>query len=206
MSDARATVAAAKGVAKRTRSLWRFLPTIDHALAGGGFATAFCSLAFAGYMISDRARQPYFPGGEYLAIFAKPNHGFQVAAHPSPPVVRTTASNDSNGIDPTPTGSIASASRGEPPDGAALPTQRYRLVAANREAAWVESETGFRQVKPGEALPGFGRIATIERRNGRWTMTTDSGLALELQDDAAAGDTKGDTRFARQMIFGRQAQ
>jgi hypothetical protein len=189
--------------AKRLRSLWRFRPTIDHALAGGGVATAFCSLAFAGFMIGDKHRQPYFPGGEYLAIFARPNHGFQVAAHPAPTLVQT-ASIESNGVDPTPTGSIASPSRADPPDGAALPPQRYRLVSASRETAWIEGDRGFRQIRPGEVLPGLGRIATIERRSGRWTVTTDSGLTLELKDDAASPDTKGDPRFARQMIFGRQ--
>jgi hypothetical protein len=190
--------------AKPPRSLWRFRPTIDHALAGGGFATAFCSLAFAGFMISDKHRQPYFPGGEYLAIFAKPNHGFQVAAHPAPTLVQTAAVTDSNGVDPTPTGSITGPSRADPPDGAGLPPQRYRLVSATREAAWVEGDRGFRQIKPGEVLPGLGRIAAIERHNGRWTVTTDSGSTLELKDDAASPDTKGDPRFSRQMIFGRQ--
>jgi hypothetical protein len=157
-------------------------------------------------MIRDNGRQPYFPGGEYLAIFSKPNHRVEVAAHLAPTPARTAASNDANGVDPTPTGSIARLSSADPPDGAALPPQRYRLVAATRETAWVESERGFRQIKAGEALPGLGRIAAIERRNGRWTMTTDSGLMLELKDDAALGDAKGDSRFSRQMIFGRQAR
>ena len=199
------TLAATRGAPKRARSLLRFRPSIDHALAGGGFATAFCSLAFAGYMISDHVRQPYFPGAEYLAIFAKPNHGAQVAAHPAPTAAPKTAANDPNGVDPTPTGSIGPF-RGETPDGATATPQRYRLVAASREAAWVESEFGFRQIKPGEVLPGLGRIAAIERRNGRWTMITEKGLMLELMDDAASPDAKGDARFARQMIFGRQAQ
>jgi hypothetical protein len=179
----------------------------DHALIGSGVATAFCALAFAGYMIGNSDRQPYFPGSEYLAIFAKPNHGIQVAAHPSPAIARRDAPGDPNGVDPTPTGSIQRASRADPPDGAALPALRYRLVAASRDLAWVESELGFRQIKPGEVLPGLGRIAAIEQRNGRWTVTTDTAVTLELNDSAAASrDATGDGRFARQMIFGRQAQ
>jgi hypothetical protein len=181
--------------------------SIDRMLIGGGLATAFCSLAFAGYMIGDRDRRPYFPGGEYLAIFARPNHGIQVAAHPSPAIARLDAPGDPHGVDPTPTGSIQSPSRADPPDGAALPSLRYRLVAASRDAAWVESELGFRQIKPGEVLPGLGRIAAIEQRNGRWTVTTDNALTLELNDGASvSSEATGGGRFARPMIFGREAR
>src|SRR5579883_3306620 len=99
-------------------------------------------MAFAGYMIADRGRQPYFPGLEYLAIFSKPSHGLRVAAHPAPPAAfaRLDPPGDADGVDPTPTGSIASAARADPPDGAGLPPPRYRLVSATRAAAWVESE------------------------------------------------------------------
>jgi hypothetical protein len=180
----------------------------DRAIIGGGVAAAFCSLAFATYMISDRDRQPYFFGSQYLAIFAMPSHGVQVAAHPSPVLARLDAPSDSNGVDPTPTGSIPVEARPEPPDGAGLLPVRYRLVAANGDAAWVESELGFRQVKPGDTLAGLGRIASIEKRNGRWALITSTGSTLELRDApfSSRDNEAGKDRFARPLIFGRQPQ
>jgi hypothetical protein len=189
---------------RKSRS--RLKLSTDKALVGGGIAAAMCSIAFAGHMIADRDRHPFFPGGEYLAIFAKPNHGIQVAAHPSPQIARQDAPTDPNGVDPTPTGSITGASHADPPDGAALPSLRYRLVAASRETGWVESELGFKQVRLGDVLTGLGRVTAIERRNGRWTLTTDSSLTLELNEDASSSQDPGDERFAKRMIFGRQAQ
>ena len=180
----------------------------DRALIGGGFALAFCSLTFAGYMIGDRDRQPYFPGSEYLAIFARPSHGhgIQVAAHPAPLLARLDR--DAGGVDPMPTGSIRTTMRADPPDGAGLPPPRYRIVSAKGNAAWVESELGFRQVKPGDILSGFGRVAAIERRNGRWALVADSGSILELSDAVALSpaEQSPDGRFARWMIFGHQPQ
>jgi hypothetical protein len=186
----------------------RFNLAGDGALAGGGVAAALCSLAFAGYMICDHNRRPYFPGGEYLAIFSKPSRGIQVAAHPSPALARLNTRDDPNGVDPTPTGAIPRAMRPEPPDGAGLPPSRYRLVAAKGQTAWVESEYGFRQVKLGESLPGFGHVASIETRNGRWALVTDTGSMLELKEAAplSHADKEPDGRFTRRMIFDRDAQ
>jgi hypothetical protein len=190
------------------RARLRFDLSADHALISGGVAAAFCSLAFAGYMIGDRDRQPYIPGTEYLAIFSKPSRGIQVAAHPSPVLARLNTPEDPNGVDQTPTGAVRSTMRPDPPDGAGLPPTHYRLVAAKGEAAWVESEFGFRQVKPGESLPGFGRVAMIEKRNGRWAVVTDTGSMLELKDapPLSRADEEPNGRFKRQMIFGREAQ
>jgi hypothetical protein len=189
----------------RKPRLWLSI-TGDRALIGGGVAMAFCSTVFAGYMIADTDRQPVFPGGEYLAIFSKPSHshGIQVAAHPAPMLARLEAPGDANGIDPTPTGSIGGAARAEPPDAAGLPPPRYRLVSASPEAAWVDSELGFRQVRPGEVLSGFGQVAAIEKRNGRWALIAISGSILELTEagSSSLADQRPEGRFARPMIFG----
>jgi hypothetical protein len=184
--------------------------TADRALVGGGVAMAFCSVVFAGYMITDSDRQPYFPGLEYLAIFSQPSHGgrpVQVAAHPAPMLARLETADDV-GVDPTPTGSIGPASRAEPPDAAGLPPPRYRIVSSNGEAAWLESELGFRQIKPGEVLTGFGRVSAIERRNGRWALVADNGSVLQLSESSGqpSEDDGPDRRFARPLIFGRQPQ
>jgi hypothetical protein len=189
---------------------FRFPVTTDRALVGGGVGMAFCSVVFAGYMITSNP-QPYFPGLEYLAIFSQPSHGrpVQVAAHPAPILARLETPGDPNGVDPTPTGSIgASGGRGEPPDAAGLPPPRYRIVSASRDAAWLESERGFRQVRPGEALSGFGRIVAIERRKGGWALVADSGSILQLSESDAQsfGDQGPGGRFIRPMIFGRQPQ
>jgi hypothetical protein len=182
--------------------------TSDRALAAAGFALAFCSVTFAGYMMSDRDYRPFFPGLEYLAIFSQPSHRIQAPAHPAPQLARLDVRDDPNGVDPTPTGSISTPARAEPPDAAGLPPPRYRVVSATREAAWVESELGFRQVKPGDVLSGFGRIAAIERRNARWALIAESGSILELSDASFLPPAEGDPdrRFARRMIFGRQPQ
>ncbi len=184
--------------------------TADRTLVGGGVAMAFCSVVFAGYMITDGGRQPYFPGLEYLAIFSQPSHGrpTQVAAHPAPMLARLESPGDANGVDPTPTGSIGASSPTEPPDAAGLPPPRYRIVSASRDAAWLENEHGFRQIRPGEALSGFGRIAAIERRNGRWALVAQSGSILQLSDSntESFGDQRPQDRFIRPMIFGRQPQ
>ena len=183
--------------------------TGDRALVGSGVAMAFCSVVFAGYMIADTDRRPYFPGLEYLAIFSQPSHGrpVQVAAHPAPMLARLETEGDS-GVDPTPTGSIGRPSRAEPPDAAGLPPPRYRIVSSNGEAAWLESELGFRQIKPGEVLSGFGRVLAIERRNGRWALIADNGSILQLSESSGqpSEDEGSDRRFARPLIFGRQPQ
>jgi hypothetical protein len=181
--------------------------SFDRALAGGGVAAACCSLAFASYMIGDRDRQPYIPGAEYLAIFAKPSRGIQAPAHPAPALARLESPADANGIDPTPTGSIAAASRADPPDGASPPSVHYRLVAASRDLAWVESEAGFRRVKPGDVLPTLGRVVAIEQRDGRWILLTERAETLELNEASPSeGAPTPDERFSRRMIFGRPAQ
>jgi hypothetical protein len=187
----------------------RFRFSGDRALVGSGVAMAFCSVVFAGYMITDADRQPYFPGLEYLAIFSQPSRGrpVQVAAHPAPMLARLERQDD-NGVDQTPTGSIGRASRAEPPDAAGLPPPRYRIVSSNGEAAWLESELGFRQIKPGEVLSGFGRVLAIEQRNGRWALIADNGSILQLSESSGqpSEDESPDRRFARPLIFGRQPQ
>jgi len=194
------------GPPRRSKSLLKL--TGDSALIGGGCALALCSLTFAGYMIGDRDRQPYFPGAQYLAIFAKPSHarGVQVAAHRSPSLARLNPPGDASGVDLTPTGSIRATLRADPPDGAGLPPPRYRVVSAKQNAAWVESALGFRQVRPGDVLSGFGRVAAIERRNGGWALVADSGSILQLSDAAvlSPAEQSPDGRFARWLIFGRQ--
>ena len=174
--------------------------TIDRALAGGGVAAAFFSFAFAGYMVADRGRQPHFAGQQYLAIFAKPRRPSPPA--PSAPVLaRAEAPSGPSGIDPTPTGSISAPRSANPASPAApLPPSSYRLVAATPGHAWIESETGYRQVKPGDVLPGLGRIEAIEERDGQWVALTENGQAIGSGDEGPPAQA-ADTRFKRRMIF-----
>ncbi|HLW91263.1 MAG TPA: hypothetical protein VKS78_08190 [Roseiarcus sp.] len=203
-SNAAATGAPSRASTPAPAPRWRLRVTMDRVLTTGGVAAAFCSIAFAGYMIGDRDRQPYFPGQEYLAIFARPSRGLPVAAaHPSPPLAHVAASGDPTSIDPTPTGAIAPGA--DPPAGASPPDSHYRLVSVDRGEAWVENGTGFRKVKAGDVLPALGRVEAIEKRNGHWFLETASGVALELSD-AALDPSSGpgpERRFARRMIFGR---
>jgi hypothetical protein len=186
----------AKGAAQKKRRRRRFRVTIDHAIAGSGVLAACCSVTFAGYMISDRTRQPYFPGIQYLSIFARPNHGVEVAAH-APDATAADSQAAKAGVDPTPTGSITAA-KTDLIEGAS----RLRLLAANQDIAWIESDKGFRQVKPGDILPGLGRVLSITERGGRWLVHIEGGATLALASGAVNPlVSASDTRFARRMIF-----
>ena len=41
--------------------------------------------------------------------------------------------------------------------------------------AVVEGPNGFRQIGPGDMLPGAGRVERIERRGRDWTVVTNQG-------------------------------
>jgi len=169
-------------------------------LAGGGVAAAFCSLAFAGYMVSDKTRMPHFGGEEYLTLFASPRGGAQVA-RAAPPIaaVRDEARRADPAVDPTPTGSIEAAPIARV--GGASPNPHYTLVAASPSLAWLESEDGYRPVRPGDVVPGLGRVAAIEQRASRWVLLTDSGVQLQWIDAPAEAAAAAGSRFSRPLIF-----
>jgi hypothetical protein len=194
----------------------------DLALAGTGVAMAAGSVVFAGYMLTQADHGPKVNGMQYLAIFAKPNG----ASHPSsshpmvidapgpapapaqagapvaaaPPAPSPTAAAPphvaGDGLDMAPTGSIAHGAASAP-----APTpESFRILAVEPGIAWLSNGSEIRVVKPGDVAPGLGRVASIEKRDGRWLLVGDSGAPLLTSD--APGKKAGSPPFARRMIFG----
>lgn len=123
------------------------------------------------------------------ALTAPPPH---VAAVTPAAAIAPRAAGD--GVDMAPTGSIARGAVMSPvPEG-------FRVLSVEPGVAWLTNGSEIRVIKPGDIAPGFGRVASIEKRDGRWALVDDSGAAV-LMDDAA--DHKdGPSPFARRMIFG----
>ena len=46
--------------------------------------------------------------------------------------------------------------------------------------ALVEGRGGYREIQVGEAIPGVGRVESIERRGRRWVVVTSQGLIAEV--------------------------
>ncbi len=179
----------------------------DLALVGVGVAMAVGSIVFASDMLSQDDHEPRVNGMQYLAIFAQPR-GSARPAPAAPPAVAA------NAVDMAPTGSIARSADdavdmapiGSIPRGAAgapPAAERYRLVAAGPGVAWLSNGSEIRMVKPGELVPGFGRVASIVKRDGRWALVDEKGATLAMADRPQT-KSRGDRGepFARRMIFG----
>jgi hypothetical protein len=98
-------------------------------------------------------------------------------------------------IDPSPAGSI----------GAAAPTgaSSFALVAAHADLAWLRQGMRIFAVRPGDEIPGVGRVKEIAQRQGHWALVGADGGALLT--GGAAGESEASSArspFARPMIFG----
>lgn len=58
----------------------------------------------------------------------------------------------------------------------------WRIVRARGGLVDVEGRDGIYEVVPGAVLPGLGRVASIERRDGRWVVVTPKGLIVFAHD------------------------
>lgn len=77
---------------------------------------------------------------------------------------------------PRPAPHIAAAA-GRP---AIVPT--WRIVRTRGGLVDVEGRDGIYEVVPGAVLPGLGRVASVERRDGRWVVVTPKGLIVSAHD------------------------
>ena len=163
----------------------------DIVLVGLGLTTAAGSATFAGVMLMRVDNAPSVNGLEYLSIFAKPNGSSRVVAEAKAP---STPKVDTN-IDWSPVGSVA------PPRPTANPD--YALVGVRGDLAWVRRGTQILALRPGDELPGLGRVSAIVKRGGRWVVSAAGGTAL-LSMDAASADpiASAAPSFSRAMIFG----
>ncbi|HVY59882.1 MAG TPA: hypothetical protein VHA77_18670 [Xanthobacteraceae bacterium] len=71
----------------------------------------------------------------------------------------------------------------------AAPTEAKRTAKATVLQGWVvrsvydgaallQGRIGLVEVEPGDTLPGLGRVETIKRQDGRWTVVTSRGLIV----------------------------
>jgi len=182
----------------------------DLALIGTGVTMAAGSVVFATMMLTQGDHGPNVNGMQYLAIFAKPGGAVHpivadarpAAAAPSaaspPPAVAAVPSESprvaGSGLDMAPTGSIPRTQAGPGAGGA------FRILAVEPGIAWLTNGSEIVAVKPGDVAPGLGRVATIEKREGRWVLLDDSGSPLLTGD--ASQRKGGSMLFDRRMIFG----
>ena len=198
-------------------------PLGDVALIGAGVAMAAGSVLFASYMLINADSGPRINGMQYLAIFDKPrgSHpmvldappppapkpapGAAPIAHASPtPVVSSSPAPAvtvaavapkvaGEGLDMAPTGSIT---RGAAT--AASVSGGFRILAVEPGVAWLTNGAEIRAIRAGDVAPGLSRVASIEKRDGRWTLIDDSGSPML----AEAPQGQGPDPFSHRMIFG----
>ncbi len=60
--------------------------------------------------------------------------------------------------------------------------ETWRIVRARGGMVDVEGRDGIYEVVPGAVLPGLGRVASIERQDGRWVVVTPKGLIVFAHD------------------------
>ena len=149
----------------------------DLALIGGAVATAAGAVGFAGYMTLAGAGKPNVFGMEYLAIFAQPSRGGESASN-------------AKGLDMRPVGALPPAQR---------ETGGYALVGARETYAWLREGDRIFAVRPGDDVPRLGRVAGIERRDGRWALIDGRGATLIVSP--IAEDPPAGSREQRRMIL-----
>jgi hypothetical protein len=160
--------------------------TVNHGLVAPGLATAIGSASFAGFMITRSDNHPLFGGIEHLMIFAQPIGGSQshrrlLFDHDSPRSVdySVTGSIDRN-APPRDSANGAKPPRiGDNPDPMRAPLNGYVLRFGRNGVVVVEGPKGSYAAAPGAALPGAGRILSIQNRNGRWVVQTENGMIGE---------------------------
>ncbi|HEY1943945.1 MAG TPA: hypothetical protein VGH40_17680 [Roseiarcus sp.] len=198
----------------------------DVALVGAGVSMAAGAALFAGYMLTQPDHAPRINGMEYLAIFAKP-HGPPVgsshpmvidapapatqaaptpvaSASPAPaasaaivPVAAPIANAPrvgGDGLDMAPTGSIP-----HPAATGSATSDGFRILAIEPGVAWLTNGAEIRAIRIGDVAPGLGRVASIEKRDGRWALIDDSGAPMLMGESP---QKKGSDPFSRRMIFG----
>lgn len=146
---------------------------VDVALGGVGVALAGLSLLFAAEMIR-RPREPYIPGVQYLAIFAQPNSSALKAAQKSLSAANAPPKT-SNDVDYTSTASISERKQPQIPKEPLDELTEYEILGATKEVAWLRRGSEIVEVRPGDYLPGFGKILSIEQQAGRWRLVVKNG-------------------------------
>jgi hypothetical protein len=90
---------------------------------------------------------------------------------PTPPL-RPMAEADA----PTPPETTRVAATPRAANAARIPINGYVLRDVRDGVAVLEGRTGLRQVAPGDAIPGAGRVRAIEKRGREWVVVTSVGV------------------------------
>ena len=172
----------------------------DWALHGLGVGAATASAGFATYALVFSTGE-VVPSGNFN-IFARYDHLYQAPTvrrgadtetasapedAPAPPA-RSAVAAKGDGIDFTPTGTLAAASDAAEGDAKAVQTGAGRTASANRALpnfklrdvfdgkALVESRSSLSVVRPGSVLDGAGQVLSIEKRGDQWVVLTQNGV------------------------------
>jgi hypothetical protein len=153
----------------------------EHGLVALGLIAAVSSGAFGLYMNLRNDGQPDIPGSQYLTVFAQLMRGQSAPAAPDETAGRFSKA----AIDPVVTGTISPGPHAKPGtdappvDKSQLPLKGYVIREVFDGMALVESRYGLTLVKPDQLLLGAGRVISIERRAGKWTIVTAAGTIVE---------------------------
>jgi hypothetical protein len=189
---------------ERDRAVLRFVAALalvssrtigDIALMGAGVAAAGASVVFAGVMVVQADGGSRVNGIEYLAIFSRPNGiaSPPAVAEPSPPEIGQRAG--SSEIDVAPTGSIRQA-----PRSVSAPDDGFHIIRGQQDLVWMRRGGIIRAVRPGDVVPGLGRVGSIEQRRGGWALLDASGAIL-LASDATGKSGQRTNRLSDGLIF-----
>lgn len=168
---------------RKRRTGWK----TDAALCALGVVCAGLSANFAISKITAPTA-PAIAGMEHLRIFAMPSNGNRRPAKAGEPA----PANREMEVDPIITGSVQATANDAtasipsrpatrsidlaPPQPATLSS--YSLQGVFNGKALVQGPSGYLLVSTGEAIPGVGRIQSIQNRGGIWIVQTPLG-ALE---------------------------
>jgi hypothetical protein len=163
------------------RSLFKL--TSEQGLVAAGFVAAVSSGAFGLYMNLRNEGQPDIPGSQYLTVFAQLARG---QYSPTPPDDASSRFSKA-AIDPVVTGTISPNPQPKPGadtppvDKSQMPLKGYIIREVFDDMALVESRYGLTLVKPDSLLLGAGRVISIERRAGKWTIVTSEGTIVQTK-------------------------
>lgn len=159
----------------------------DRAVISAGVMMAVASASFATFMVASDHSRPRFNGTEHLMIFAQQGH-----SSTQPLMARVPGAPDPSdqGIDYTATGAIPGGSDEPPEPHYVLPSinapeevviKDFTLRGVSGNVAMVDGPNGLYRLETGSALPGGGRVLSIEWRKGRFVVVTTRGVIQEAQ-------------------------
>jgi hypothetical protein len=175
----------------------------DRVLASLGVLCAGISVAFAGYMFEAGGEATHVNGIAHLGIFAMPKTALSARARVKEADSAVSRLSRADGLDMAPTGSIASDDVNANSASNPIRPPSYVIFSANAEQAWLMSNLGFARYRPGDNLPGVGRILSIQSIGGKWRLETTGGMLSRMAVDSVSseGASRPPPGFSRSLIF-----